>query len=607
MIGIPFRPLLIDRFQFDSTTTFGDDGAFADQQQAGPGSASATNAPALSTSEVDLSGVFGTSTNSLAPQPQGNHHAAGQTTLQQQQQSFSSPADSGPPNQAPVVAHKSAPPPPRPAISVVQAQKNIVAAAAPVVTGAAAASSQPIIRTSTVMTAAVAPQQNIIINTQPATAVLGGQQVIQGAGQQGILQILSAAQPTTVVRTSATMTAAAGHAKQQPHLLPKPPVVHAKPATSAPIILSQAPNVVAQQAAAAAPLLLNSMGQIVGTAAQPQSPILIQQPSGNPLILVRPNMPTVQPAQTILPVVSQGQILLQQPAAAITAQPQIKIITPQGRMQMQQIQTPSGPKLIAVPVGQTATLAPAASTGVLAGSPLSVISSPSNQGKKVRTLGGQKGTAPSNAKPVQAPIQIQGQTVHLQAQPGLQGQIQLQGQLQLVGQPAGQGQIQLTTSQPSIQIAGQTAPIQLTGQLSQGQLQIAGQPMQGQLQLTTSGQQANVQLAAQPGQIQLAGHPAGQGHIQVIQQPLQQQLPQQPQPQQQQQNSSKGGTGDVLGDLMKDVGLDLDGFGLDDQAQSTTSDDVHLPVEPVPSAASGSQLVAQIQQPLPLQVPRDLK
>ena len=601
VIGIPFRPLLIDRFQFDSTTTFGDDGAFADQQQAGPGSASATNAPALSTSEVDLSGVFGTSTNSLAPQTQGNH-----TTIQQQQSSFPSPADSGPPNQAPVVAHKSAPPPPRPAISVVQAQKNIVAAS-PVVTGAAsvpsAASSQPIIRTSTVMTAAVAPQQNIIINTQPATAVLGGQQVIQGTGQQGILQILSAAQPTTVVRTSATMTAAAaGHAKQQPHLLPKPPVVHAKPATSAPIILSQAQNVVTQQPAAAAPLLLNSMGQIVGTAAQPQSPILIQQPSGNPLILVRPNMPTVQPAQTILPVVSQGQILLQQPAAAITAQPQIKIITPQGRMQMQQIQTPSGPKLIAVPVGQTATLAPAASTGVLAGSPLSVISSPSNQGKKVRTLGGQKGTAPSNAKPVQAPIQIQGQTVHLQPQPGLQGQIQLQGQLQLVGQPAGQGQIQLTTSQPSIQIAGQPGPIQLTGQLSQGQLQIAGQPMQGQLQLTTSGQQANVQLAAQPGQIQLASHPAGQGHIQVIQQPLQQQLPQQPQ--QQQQNSSKGGTGDVLGDLMKDVGLDLDGFGLDDQAQSTTSDEVHLPVDPVPSAASGSQLVAQIQQPLPLQVPR---
>ena len=517
--------------------------------------------------------------------PSNNNATSGPTAAFQQQQPFVSP-----PNPTPVVAHKSAPPPPRPLASVVQSQKATVSAAA------------PIIRTTTVMTgAAMAPQQNIIINTQPT--VLGGQQVIQAApgGQQGVLQILSAAQPTTVVRTSATMTAA-GQARQQPHLLPKPPVVHAKAggvATSAPLILSQAPNIVTQQASAGAPLLLNSMGQIVGTAAQPQSPILIQQPSGNPLILVRPNVPTVQPAQTILPVVSQGQILLQQPATAataITAQPQIKIITPQGRMQMQQIQTPSGPKLIAVPVGQTATLAPAATAA------LPVISSPGIQGKKVRAPGGQKGTLASNAKPLQAPIQIhQGPTVQLQAQPGLQGQIQLQGQLQLVGQPAGQGQLQLTTSQPSIQITGQTGqgPIQLTGQLSQGgQLQIAGQPVQGQLQL----QQGNLQLAAQPGQIQLAGQPAGQGHIQVIQQPLQQQqLPQQPL--QQQPNSAKGGTGDVLGDLMKDVGLDLDGFGLDDQPQPTTAEDIQLPVEPVPSAASGSQLVAQIQQPLPLQVP----
>ena len=546
--------------------------------------------------------------------PQSNNNATGPAAFQQQQQPFASPTGPGPaaPNPTPVVAHKSAPPPPRHVASVVQSQKS--AGGSSVVSAAAmapAVSAQPIIRTTTVMTAAaVAPQQNIIINTQPATAVIGSPQVIQAApgGQQGVLQILSAAQPTTVVRTSATMTAA-GHAKQQPHLLPKPPVVHAKAGgvvTSAPLILSQAPNVVTQQAATAAPLLLNSMGQIVGTAGQPQSPILIQQPSGNPLILVRPNVPTVQPTQTILPVVSQGQILLQQPAtataAAITAQPQIKIITPQGRMQMQQIQTPSGPKLIAVPVGQTATLAPAASTGVTFSSPLPVISSPGIQGKKVRAPGVLRGVVPSNAKPVQAPIQIhQGPTVQLQAQPGLQGQIQLQGQLQLVGQPAGQGQIQLTTSQPSIQITGQTGqgPIQLTGQLSQGQLQIAGQPVQGQLQLTTAGQQANVQLAAQPGQIQLAGQPAGQGHIQVIQQPLQQQqLPQQPL--QQQPNSAKGGTGDVLGDLMKDVGLDLDGFGLDDQP--TTAEDIQLPVEPVPSATSGSQLVAQIQQPLPLQV-----
>ena len=477
-------------------------------------------------------------------------------------------------------------------------------------------SAQPTIRTSTtVMTAgSMAPQQNFIINAQPAgTAVI--QAAPAGAQQQGVLQILSAAQPTAVVRAPATVTAA-GHAKQQPQLLPKPPVIQAKPGgvvvTSAPIILSQASNVVTQQTAAGAPLLLNSMGQmqIVGTAAQPQSPILIQQPAGNSLILMRPNVPAVQPTQTIFqPVVSQGQILLQQPAPA---QPQIKLITPQGVRQMQQIQTPSGPKLIAVPVGQTATLAPAAaSTGVIANAPLNVISSPSVQGKKVKVPIGQRGALPSNAKPVQAPIQIQqGQTVQLQGQPGLQGQIQLQAPLQLVGQPAGQGQIQLTTSQPSIQIAGQAgqAPIQLTGQLnSQGQLQIAGQPVQGQLQLA-SGQQANVQLAAQPGQIQLAaGQPAGQGHIQVIQQPLQQQqLPQQPlqQPLQQQQQPGsvvnvKAGTGDVLGDLVGE--FDLDGFGLDDPPQPTAAEDIQLPVEPVPTAASGSQLVAQIQQPLPLQ------
>ena len=533
--------------------------------------------------------------------PPGNNASGGAA--------FASPAGqpgpAAPPNQPPVVvAHKSAPPSAqRPVAPMVQSQK---VAATPLV------SAQPTIRTTTVMTAgSMAPQQNFIINAQPAgTAVI---QAAPAGAQQGVLQILSAAQPTAVVRAPATVTAA-GHAKQQPQLLPKPPVIQAKPGvvvTSAPIILSQASNVVTQQTAGA-PLLLNSMGQmqIVGTAAaQPQSPILIQQPAGNSLILMRPNVPAVQPAQAILPVVSQGQILLQQPAPA---QPQIKLITPQGVRQMQQIQTPSGPKLIAVPVGQTATLAPAAaaaSTGVIANAPLNVISSPSVQGKKVKVPIGQRGALPSNAKPVQAPIQIQqGQTVQLQGQPGLQGQIQLQAPLQLVGQPAGQGQIQLTTSQPSIQIAGQAgqAPIQLTGQLnSQGQLQIAGQPVQGQLQLAAApGQQANVQLAAQPGQIQLAtGQPTGQGHIQVIQQPLQQQqLPQQPLQQQPQPSSVvnvKAGTGDVLGDLVGE--FDLDGFGLDDPPQPTAAEDIQLPVEPVPTAASGSQLVAQIQQPLPLQ------
>ena len=112
---------------------------------------------------------------------------------------------------------------------------------------------------------------------------------------------------------------------------------------------------------------------VVGNAAQPvqNSPFLIQQPNGNPpVIMVRSNPPTIQQSTpTILPIVSQaagapaGTLLLQQPqpgtangataAGMITAQPQVKIITPQGRMQVQQIQTPSGPKLITVPVGQS--------------------------------------------------------------------------------------------------------------------------------------------------------------------------------------------------------------------------------------------------------------
>ena len=54
---------------------------------------------------------------------------------------------------------------------------------------------------------------------------------------------------------------------------------------------------------------------------------------------------------------AQGGTILLQPQTAATPtlvqpqQPQIKINTPQGTMQMQQIQTPTGPKLIAVPVG----------------------------------------------------------------------------------------------------------------------------------------------------------------------------------------------------------------------------------------------------------------
>ena len=60
-----------------------------------------------------------------------------------------------------------------------------------------------------------------------------------------------------------------------------------------------------------------------------------------------------------------------------------------------------------------------------------------------------------------------------------------------------------------------------------------------------------------------------------------------------------------LGELMKDVGLDLEGF--DDPSDMETSQEEISVYDPSPMAttvvgSSGTQLLAQIQQPLPLQV-----
>ena len=60
------------------------------------------------------------------------------------------------------------------------------------------------------------------------------------------------------------------------------------------------------------------------------------------------------------PVVAQQGLAIGGAAAATAAaggaQPQVKIITPSGPHTIQQVQTPSGPKLIAVPVGQAAAV-----------------------------------------------------------------------------------------------------------------------------------------------------------------------------------------------------------------------------------------------------------
>ena len=134
-------------------------------------------------------------------------------------------------------------------------------------------------------------------------------------------------------------------------------------------VATASPQLQATQATANQTVVLGQ-NLVVGNTGQTNSPFLIQQPNGNPpVIMVRSNPPTLQQSTpTILPIVSQapgtptGTLLLQPPhgatpsgattAGVITAQPQIKIMTPQGRMQVQQIQTPTGPKLITVPVGQ---------------------------------------------------------------------------------------------------------------------------------------------------------------------------------------------------------------------------------------------------------------
>ena len=225
--------------------------------------------------------------------------------------------------------------------------------------------------------------------------------------------------PTSLPLSSSGGKLAGGtsHIKQHPQLLPKqsnssmgkgsrgaavaqlqqqqPAAVAASPTAthlgqtfttgaSQPLLLSTGGAVLQtlQGVTTAAPQHATMLGQtnlLLGSATgQTSSPILIHQPTGNPLIMVRSNPPTIQQSTpTILPIVSQAApgtptaaapgttLLFQQPQPAapgapgaggvITAQPQVKIITPQGRMQVQQIQTPTGTKLITVPVGQGQT------------------------------------------------------------------------------------------------------------------------------------------------------------------------------------------------------------------------------------------------------------
>jgi hypothetical protein len=225
------------------------------------------------------------------------------------------------------------------------------------------------------------------------------------AASTPVTSLVSSIQQNITTNSNSKYTSA----RQQPHLLPKYSGITAgKPKPAAPlqytIAASQNATLAQTQTftTGASPYLLSTGGAVlqalqgvataspqlhatqstanqtvvlgqnlvVGNTGQTNSPFLIQQPNGNPpVIMVRSNPPTIQQSTpTILPMVSQapgtptGTLLLQQPqglthsgaatAGGFTSQPQIKIMTPQGRMQVQQIQTPTGPKLITVPVGQ---------------------------------------------------------------------------------------------------------------------------------------------------------------------------------------------------------------------------------------------------------------
>ena len=112
------------------------------------------------------------------------------------------------------------------------------------------------------------------------------------------------------------------------------------------------------------------MGQYVQQAGG--QPMLIQQPGSTNMMIIRPGTQTVQAAPTLVPVNGLG-------GQFIVQQPNVKLITPQGRMQMQKIQTPSGPQLIAVPLaaaqptfiqgspGQLLTTAPAPGGAIITG------------------------------------------------------------------------------------------------------------------------------------------------------------------------------------------------------------------------------------------------
>ena len=438
--------------------------------------------------------------------------------------------------------------------------------------------------------------------------------------------------PTSRMVSVATTVGSA--AKQQPQLLPKP--IGAKVATNRQSITTSVPqhNVVTSSAAVAvtmsmpvsvpslifsqnnvlttgqqtaAPLLFNSMGQVVGQAQQQapaQQSFLIQQPSvagQQPLLLMRPQA-TTAPA-TILP--AQGQpapILLQQPAemtGPFTSQTKLNITTPQGRMQMQQIQTPTGTKLVAVPVGQTLQMQPQQLQ-----TQIQTIAQPAAQ---FSTTTGQLTSLPSQFSAATLPPGL-----HLGTTAGLSlataSPIQLSNLPTVIASSSAASAVSTTnlsethTVVTAIPTTTSSTPVSTSSSSSSSGSSKKKKSKKGKRDKDA----ANAALASAVAAADAAAVAAAAAS-----------------------SSNNGGRkqGLDLGELMKDVGLDLDGFGMEETGTADpfvgTQDNsgmgmlgisasgvlepqqlqtASLPITPALPGSSGSQLVAQIQQPLPLQV-----
>ena len=182
-------------------------------------------------------------------------------------------------------------------------------------------------------------QNSFILSPQPVMTMPTGTlltsstpTVIQG----GIQYTLQPAVSNTGVIATSQVAKAAKPSKQQPQLLPKPitsaggssiTTISTTPSVSATTasVVSQRPMVTMATVASGSSqqfVLTNPGGVITGTGApllltggQTSQPILIQQPGGNPILVMRNNVVAPQ-APTLLPIVSsatapQGTILLQ--------------------------------------------------------------------------------------------------------------------------------------------------------------------------------------------------------------------------------------------------------------------------------------------------------